>query len=250
MIARLFRIKVMGPYACFSRPELKSERVSYPVMTPSAARGICEAVFWKPEFRWEIREIWVINPIQHVTILRNEIEQWQANQPIVVEEQRQQRMSLILKDVGYVICAEMRLRPHANESLIKYVAQFERRLSQGQHYHAPYLGTREFAAEWQEANGDELCQPLNLSLGNMLFDQAYTERSGEEEQENKAGKRQRSRSKDDDKPFQFYRHDANGRRIVTGRATALFFNAELQNGKLIVPRAKYDELYRLENGYV
>lgn len=243
MQTHLFQIKASGPYACFSRPELKSERMSYSVMTPGSARGFCEALFWKPEFRWEIREIWVLNPIQHVTIFRNEIESWQGENPIVVEQQRQQRMSLILKDVSYVICAEMRLQPRAKEPLKKYLEQFERYLARGRQYHAPYFGTREFAAEWEAATGDEQPQPLDLTLGNMLFDQAYIERPG--------GATESKQKEEGGKTFQFYRHDANGdRRVVTGRAEALFFPAELRKGKLVVPREKYDELYRLENRHV
>src|SRR4051812_15846567 len=99
----IFDVRLGADLACFSRPELKVERVSYPVMTPSAARGVLEAIFWKPEIRWEIREIRLLKPIRFITLLRNELDRRQGGGPIFVEEQRQQRSSLILKDVEYVV---------------------------------------------------------------------------------------------------------------------------------------------------
>lgn len=114
-----FYVKVGGDYACFTNPNLKVERVSYPAMTPAAARGILEAIFWKPAFRWEIRSITVLKPIKTLSIMRNEIEDRQATKPILIEEKRQQRVSLILKDVEYVIAAEMAL-VWKNERIEKY----------------------------------------------------------------------------------------------------------------------------------
>src|SRR3712207_3041015 len=91
----IFDVRLGAELACFARPELKVERVSYPVMTPSAARGFLEAIYWKPEMRWEIREIRLLRPVRFVTLLRNELEGRQGTGPIFVEEQRQQRSSLI-----------------------------------------------------------------------------------------------------------------------------------------------------------
>src|ERR1035438_6706512 len=100
-------VKVWGDYACFSRPEFKVERVSYPIITPSAARGVLEAIYWKPAFRYEIRRIHVLKLGSQTTILRNEIEERQGDKPFRVEEKRQQRTSLILTDVEYMIEAEI-----------------------------------------------------------------------------------------------------------------------------------------------
>lgn len=110
-----FRVKLAGDYACFSRPEFKVERVSYPVMTPSAARGALEAIFWKPEIRWEIRRIEILHPIATQSILRNEIDEQQSPQQdsFIVDRRRQQRASLILRDPAYVVEAEMIRQPHA-----------------------------------------------------------------------------------------------------------------------------------------
>ena len=105
-----FIIKVGGDYACFTNPGLKVERCTYPVMTPAAARGILEAIFWKPQFRWEIRGIKILKPIRQISIMRNEIEDRQDSAPITVERKRQQRASLILKAVEYVITAEIVLK--------------------------------------------------------------------------------------------------------------------------------------------
>jgi CRISPR-associated protein Cas5d len=90
------QLRVWGDYACFSRPEFKVERVSYPVITPSAARGVLEAVFWKPEFRYEIRRVGILKPGLQTVILRNELDDRQGGKPIFIEDKRQQRSSLIL----------------------------------------------------------------------------------------------------------------------------------------------------------
>src|SRR3989304_7529731 len=105
-----FLIKVGGDYACFTNPGLKVERCTYPVMTPAAARGVLEAIYWKPQFRWEIREIKVLKPIKQISIMRNEIEDRQDKTPIVIERNRQQRASLILKAVEYVVNAGIVLK--------------------------------------------------------------------------------------------------------------------------------------------
>lgn len=222
-----FDVKVGGEFACFSRPEFKVERMSYPVMTPSAARGVLEAIFWKPEFRWEVREIRVLKPIRQTTILRNEISDRQGGKPFFVEDKRQQRVSLILKDVEYLIRAEMALRHHADAPLMKYSEQFQRRIQRGQCHHTPYLGTREFAAWFEPASGDEIPVSLSLDLGVMLFDIARREEPGRPE-------------------LEFYKHGRDGRHVARGYAEALFFRAELRSGVLTVPSEKYKELCTLE----
>ncbi|MCM2357143.1 MAG: type I-C CRISPR-associated protein Cas5c [Geobacteraceae bacterium] len=182
-------VKVWGEFACFTRPEMKAERVSYPVMTPSAARGVLEAIFWKPEFSWLIREIQVLNPIRHFSILRNEVNSkavvstakgWmERGGGYFAEEDRAQRHTLALRDVAYIIKADVALQPHATEPEPKYRDQFRRRVGQGKFYHAPYLGCREFTAFFAEPDGSE--QPIDLTddLGLMLFDLDYAkDRSG------------------------------------------------------------------------
>jgi CRISPR-associated protein Cas5d len=221
--------RVSGDYACFSRPEFKVERVSYPIITPSAARGVAEAIFWRPEIRYEIRRIGIIKMGGTTVIVRNEIEDRQGGSPIVVEDKRQQRSSLILKDVEYLIEADIVLRPHATDPVAKYSSQFERRLARGQHFHSPYLGTREFPAQVEEA-GDRTPPGSDLRIGTILFDLAFVPSST--------------------------RADLSFRRPgsaepVRGYAHAIFLeNAHVSGGWLDVPARKYQELYRLEAGNV
>lgn len=226
-------VRVGGDFACFSRPEFKVERVTYPVMTPSAARGLLEAIFWRPEFRYEVREIQVLRPIREFAIMRNEISDRQGSTPIVVEDRRQQRTSLVLRDVEYLIMADMVLRGHATDHVAKYLSQFERRVERGRCYMTPYLGTREFAAWFESPSGDEVPCSDTRQIGTMLFDLVFREDSERKE-------------------LEFLKRDAaNGKvRRVWGFAEALFFSAELQEGILRVPRGKYAELYELEGGHV
>lgn len=224
-------VKVWGEYACFSRPEFKVERVSYPVITPSAARGVLEAIFWKPEFRYEIREIGILRMGTTVSILRNELSDRQGEKPVLVEEQRQQRTSLILKDVAYLIRAEMVLKPHATDPVYKYLDQFRRRVERGQCYRTPYLGMREFAAYFGPPEEGDVPKPLDLDLGLMLFDIAFV--PSEEQAE-----------------LEFIRHGPDGPKVVKGYAQPLFFHARVEGGWLHVPPERYRELYRLEEGHV
>src|SRR5437773_1934793 len=111
-------VKVWGDYACFTRPEMKVERVSYTVMTPSAARGVLEAIFWKPEFSWRVREIEVLKPIRYFSILRNEVQRrasGRSAEPFYADEDRTQRHTLGLRDVAYVIRADVAVRAHCSE---------------------------------------------------------------------------------------------------------------------------------------
>ncbi|MBP2275359.1 MULTISPECIES: type I-C CRISPR-associated protein Cas5c [Sphingomonas] len=158
------RLHIWGDYACFTRPEMKVERVSYDVITPSAARGILEAIHWKPAIRWQVDRIHVLNPIRVQSIRRNEVgaKASAANAAsamkrgttdglgIAVDENRQQRAGLVLVDVGYVIEAHFTMteRAGAEDSAAKHIAMFNRRAAQGQCFHRPCLGTREFPAEF------------------------------------------------------------------------------------------------------
>jgi len=218
------QVKVWGDYALFSRPEFKVERVSYPMITPSAARGILEAIFWKPEIRYQIRRIGLLKPGKQMAILRNEIASRQGRKPIIVEYDRQQRTSLVLKDVAYLIEAEIRLRPHATEPVYKYTDQFRRRVERGQYHHTPYLGTREFPAFFAPPDG-EMPPPLDLEIGNMLFDIAFIEDKNRKE-------------------LSFKRPGMA--KPVKGYAHPLFFEARVENGWLSVPQALYQKLRQLE----
>ncbi len=220
-------VKVGGNFACFSRPEFKVERVSYDVMTPSAARGLLEAIFWRPEFRYEIREIHVLKPIRQFAVMRNEISERQGKTPIMATQRRQQRTSLILKDVEYMICADIVLQDHAIDPVMKYTAQFNRRVEKGQCFQTPYFGTREFAAWFEMPSGKERPIQDDRELGTMLFEIAFIPNETRKE-------------------LQYLTHGSEGARRVWGYTEALFFQAKLKNGVLRVPHDKYQELHRLE----
>ncbi|CAA7622828.1 type I-C CRISPR-associated protein Cas5c [Magnetospirillum sp. UT-4] len=170
------RLRVWGDAALFTRPEMKVERVSYDVCTPSAARGILEAVLWKPEMAWRVERIDVLKPIRFQTVRRNEVGTKAANpHGIDAEDHRQQRASVILRDVDYVITARITLTAKAppDTNLTKYVEMFRRRAANGQCFHRPCLGTREFAADFALVeDGDSLPAPIPDSpeLGWMLLD--------------------------------------------------------------------------------
>ena len=154
--------------ACFTRPELKVERVSYDVITPSAARAVFEAIFWKPAFRWEITKIEVINPIKWTSIRRNEVGAV-SNKPIFIEE-------LIYIPVGMRKGETKNDIPHPDESPDKYFTIFERRASQGQCFTQPYLGTREFSAFFKLVNPASVnTVPIQESrdFGIMLYDMDF-----------------------------------------------------------------------------
>jgi CRISPR-associated protein Cas5d len=176
-------VKVWGEHACFTRPEMKAERVSYPVMTPSAARGVLEAIFWKPEFTWQIREIWVLKEIHFFSILRNEVNSkavlstargWaKSGGGYFAEEDRAQRHTLALRDVAYIIKGDIVLASHATDDIAKYRDQFRRRVNRGQCFQQPYLGCREFIAFFGPSDETEQSTPLTENLGRMLFDLDY-----------------------------------------------------------------------------
>jgi CRISPR-associated protein Cas5d len=203
-------LEVRGPFACFTRPEMKVERVSYDVITPSAARAIFEAILWKPEIRWRVTRIEVLEPIRWINLRRNEVgakaslhnaEQAMAagagRLGLYIEEERQQRAGLFLRDVAYRLHAELlflpRRAPHKPnhphmdgqpvcrdeaelerrpDGLAKYLSMFERRAARGQCVNQPYLGCREFAADVRLVDSAPQSEPIRESrdLGYMLHD--------------------------------------------------------------------------------
>jgi CRISPR-associated protein Cas5d len=177
------KLRVWGDYACFSRPEFKVERGSYDVMTPSAARGILEAVYWKPEIRWIIERIRVLKPIRFTNIRRNEIESkvsaanakrvmnaGKGKLGVFIEDDRQQRAALILRDVEYVIEARFELLDSSETNTGKHKEIFTRRARAGQCFHRPYLGCREFPAFFELVEGEAPASDLSGDLGWMLHD--------------------------------------------------------------------------------
>ena len=159
-----YSLEVWGDMACFTRPEFKVERVSYDIITPSAARAIFEAILFKRyAMRWQVTKIEVLNPIKWTSIRRNEVGAVASKNPIFIEDKRQQKNTLALRDVRYRIWAKLvyipvkdrpkeafaKHKPSDDENPMKYYQMFERRASQGQCFTQPYLGTREFAASWR-----------------------------------------------------------------------------------------------------
>lgn len=174
----LTSVKVDGDFACFTRPDLKVERFTYPCMTPSAARGVLDAVLWKPEFKWYIHRIKILKPVRFFSVKRNEINSKQGRNPIVIEEKRAQRNSIVLKDVSYIIEASVYLDAYSNKNPPqKYIEMFERRVRKGQCYHRPYLGCREFAAEFFEPSDADIPIQDDIPIGSMLLDIFYDENS-------------------------------------------------------------------------
>lgn len=220
-----FCLEVWGPMACFTRPELKVERVSYDVITPSAARAIFEAIFWKPAIHWQVTKIEVLNPIKWTSVRRNEVGAVASKNPIFIEEKRQQKNSLLLKDVRYRIWAKLEFIPkrkrvvqsdlldnevHNDENPAKYNAMFERRASKGQCFTQPYLGTRECSASFRFVNpvSDVLDAPIteNHDFGIMLYDMDF---------------------------------ESNLK-----NPPAMFYRARMENGMIIVPSKDSEEILR------
>ncbi len=185
-------IHVWGDLACFTRPEMKVERVSYPVMTPSAARGLLEAILYKPQFRWRVSRIAVRQPVRFLAFRRNEVKSKAASrnpQPILVEEDRTQRNTLALRDVDYVIEASLELtalanqprrkplaedEPPGDDSLGKYYGMARRRIENGQCFTQPCFGCREFPAHFEPADATAMQVHAGLNpdsdLGLLLYD--------------------------------------------------------------------------------
>lgn len=222
-------LEVWGDWACFTRPELKVERVSYDVITPSAARAIFEAILFKRyAMRWQVTKIEVLNPIKWTTIRRNEVgavASTQTMKPIFIDDgkTRQQKNSLLLQNVRYRIYAKLvfipvkdrpkeafaKHQPDANENPMKYYQMFERRASQGQCFTQPYLGCREFAAHWEyveDAEGHHTPITEDRDLGIMLYDMDF--------------------DKNPQKP------------------DAMFYRAEMKQGVIVVPSKDSEEVLR------
>lgn len=219
-----YGLEVWGDWACFTRPELKVERVSYDVITPSAARAIFEAILFKRyAMRWQITRIEVLNPIKWTTIRRNEVGAVAGKSSIFIEDKRQQKNSLLLQDVHYRIYAKLvfipvkdrpkeafvKHKPGDDENPMKYYQMFERRAAQGQCFTQPYLGCREFAANWRLIEDSEtLVPPLpeDRDLGIMLYDMDF--------------------DKDLKKP------------------DAMFYRAKMEQGVIVVPDKDSEEVMR------
>jgi len=206
-----FCLEVSGPYACFTRPEMKVERVSYDVITPSAARAIFDAILWKPAIMWQVKKVEVLSPIRWISVRRNEVGKVASPRTsgIFIEEARQQRAGLLLRDVKYRLHAQFEFIPpekrgqvfnpvpdylvdtveaeelrkpdvRADETEAKYASMFERRAKKGQCFNQPYLGCREFAADFRLVDIEvEFPVPIpeTRDLGWMLFDLDFTEPS-------------------------------------------------------------------------
>lgn len=187
------KLHVWGENACFTRPEMKAERVSYDVITPSAARGILEAIYWKPEVRWVVERLHVFKPIAFTSIRRNEVgKKIPVGGPggvraamkgdrgmlgLHIEEERRQRAGTILRDVAYIIEARLEILD-PGETVEKHYNIFKRRAEKGQCFHRPYLGCREFPAHFAWVNGVPPSSQLpagqrDRDLGYMLLDIAF-----------------------------------------------------------------------------
>lgn len=185
------RIKICGEFACFTRPEAKVERASYPLPTPSAARNILDAICWKPEMRWVIARIKLLKPVKYMAVRRNEVQskvapstvrKWMAApsqyRPLAAgagaDTEGTPRNSLLLRDVEYVIEAyPLVFDTHGDNTPAKYVSMLMRRAEKGQCHSRPALGCREFAAHFEPATGNEEAQPVTEDLGRMLYDIAF-----------------------------------------------------------------------------
>lgn len=184
-------VEVWGDYGCFSRPELKVERVSYDVMTPSAARGILDAVFWHPGMRWQVDRIYVLSPIRFTNIRRNECKSkvsWSKVRTVMsggkgdlclyTSEDIQQRAAMVLQDVHYVIEAHFEMTDDAapTDNPGKFQEMMRRRLEKGQCYHQPCFGTREFPAKFRQWPGKTVPTIReDRDLGLMLYDMDYSD---------------------------------------------------------------------------
>lgn len=184
------KVEVWGDYACFSRPEMKTERVTYDVMTPSAARGLLEAVFWHPGMRWVIDRIYVLSPISVTNIKRNEVKAkilatnvksamtgGRTALFLNTSDEIQQRSALVLQNVHYVISAHFEMTANAapSDNPGKFQDIIKRRLHRGQCYHQPYFGCREFPAAFCEWQDDEIPTiDETRDLGYMLWDMDYS----------------------------------------------------------------------------
>jgi CRISPR-associated protein Cas5d len=190
MPMKTYCLEISGDFACFTRPEMKVERVSYDVITPSAARAVFEAIFWKPAIRWHVRRIEVLEPIRWINLRRNEVKSKVSAANVVAamaggnadisiytdeSEERVQRAGLFLRDVAYRVHADLEVRSDRGdpEPPQKFFAMFERRAAAGQCVNQPYLGCREFAARFRLVTDPTSERPpitQTCDLGWMLHD--------------------------------------------------------------------------------
>ena len=235
------KIKVWSDYACFTRPEMKTERVSYDVITPSAARGVLEAIYWKPQIKWLIDRIHVLNPIQFTNIRRNEVaskisagtvvsaaKKGHANVGMLIEADRQQRAATILRNPAYIIEAHFELQDK-KETIEKHFNMCKRRVEKGQYFHKPYLGCREYPAhfEWVETLPESTSLPeeqTNRDFGFMLYDIFY-------------------------QPYDPKIHDKKDYIIESNQgvklhATPQFYRAIMKSGIIEVPHPSHSELHQ------
>ncbi len=186
-------LEVTGDFACFTRPEMKVERVSYDVITPSAARAVFESILWKPAIRWQVQKIEVLKPVRWMNLRRNEVASVVSTRNvqtamkngtgqlgIYIEEDRQQRAGLFLRDVQYRLHAEMQVLPGAgdNNPPAKFHEMFIRRAEKGQCVNQPYLGCREFACHFRLVqNPEQEAAPIaqDMELGWMLYDMDFAD---------------------------------------------------------------------------
>jgi len=185
-----FCLEVSGDFACFTRPEMKVERVSYDVITPSAARSVFEAILWKPAIRWGGRGIEVLKPIKWISVRRNELKSkisvsnvkeamngTREDLAMLIEDERTQRASLLLRDVAYRLHAELLpVGDDARANPAKYREMFQRRAEKGQCVNQPYLGCREFAARFRLVTDPASEAPAlteSRDLGWMLYDMDF-----------------------------------------------------------------------------
>lgn len=182
------KLRVWGERACFTRPEMKSERVSYDVMTPSAARGILEAVYWKPSIKWIINRIHVMKPVKFENIRRNEVASklplrnvtGAMNDPtkpvkLFIESDRQQRASMVLRDIEYIIEAHFEALDKDGKNTGKHLDVFNRRARNGQCFNQPYFGCREFSTNFELLEKEVPVSKVEgkRDLGWMLFDMNF-----------------------------------------------------------------------------
>ena len=225
------RLKIWGDNACFTRPEFKTERVSYDVITPSAARGVLEAIYWKPAIRWIIDAVHVLEPIRFTNFSRNEVGSKISVRKVsnaisrnsiedlrlIVTEDRQQRSSTVLVKPVYVIFAHFELTPSAptGDKTAKHIDIFNRRAARGQCFHRPYLGTREFPADFEILSHDAPTPTPREPSGSLGFD--HPRELG--------------------LMLWDVDHTAPGR-------PSMFFRARLTDGVLAVPHPRSDEVLR------
>lgn len=185
------KLRVWGRRACFTRPEMKVERVSYDVLTPSAARGILEAIYWKPSIRWVVDKIHVMKPIKFENIRRNELASKLSDRSILkakkdgksrvavfIEEDRQQRAAMVLRDVEYIIEAHFIGLDEDGRNEGKHLDIFNRRARNGQCFNQPYLGCREFSANFELLEKEIPVSEISgtRDLGWMLYDMSFGEK--------------------------------------------------------------------------